>query len=59
VTLPLLKVGVLGCVAMGVAPPYRTVWQGFGSEGSRPGFPWWNGPSGLGKFCEVLQRAGM
>jgi hypothetical protein len=40
VSLLLLKVGILGCVAMDVAPPYWTVLGVISSRCLSPGFPW-------------------
>jgi hypothetical protein len=38
VSLPLLKVGVLGCVAVDVAPPYQKDLEGISSVCLHPGF---------------------
>jgi hypothetical protein len=61
VPLSLLKVGMLGCMEMGVAPLY---WAALGVRISSgclsPGFPWWDGLSEAGGFSEVVpQGAGL
>jgi hypothetical protein len=58
VSLSLLKVGMLGCVAMDVAPPYGTVLGEINSGCLIPGFPWWDGLSGVGRLSEVLPPGG-
>jgi hypothetical protein len=53
-TLSLLKIGMLDFMAMGVSPPYCTALGRIGSGCLSPGFPWWDRPSGAGKFSEVV-----
>jgi hypothetical protein len=51
--LPLLKVAMLGCVAMDFAPPYQTALRGIISGYLSPGFPSWVGLSGADCFFEM------
>jgi hypothetical protein len=43
VSLSLLKIGMLGCVAVSVAPPYQTALGGIGSGFLSSSFPLWMG----------------
>jgi hypothetical protein len=47
VSLPLLNVGMLDCMAMDVAPPYQTALGGIHSGCLSPGCSWWDGSSGV------------
>jgi hypothetical protein len=58
VSLSLLKVGMLDCVAMDVAPSYWTSLRGVGSGCLSPGFSWNDGPSNTGGFSEVVLPGG-
>jgi hypothetical protein len=55
VSLSLLKVDIrLGSVAMDVVLPYRTALGGIRSGYLSPGFSWWDGLFGVGRFSEVV-----
>jgi hypothetical protein len=45
---------MLGYMAMNGAPPYQTAFEGIDSGCLSLGFPWWDGPSGVGGFSEVV-----
>jgi hypothetical protein len=52
VSLPLIKVVILGCVAMGIPPPYQTAFGGICSGCFSSGFPWCDQQSGAGRFSK-------
>jgi hypothetical protein len=54
VSLSLLKICMLGYVAMDVAHPFWTALGGIRSGCLNLGFPWWDGPSSAGRFSEVV-----
>jgi hypothetical protein len=43
-----------GCVAMDIATPYQTALRVIYLGCLSPGFHWWDGPSGVGSFSEVV-----
>jgi hypothetical protein len=60
VSLFLLRVGILGCVEMDVAPLCQTALGGIGSGWLSSVFPWCDGPSDVGRIFVVShQEAGL
>jgi hypothetical protein len=50
--------GILGCVAMNVSSPYKTVLVEILQADCAPGFSWWDGPSSVGKISKVVLQGG-
>jgi hypothetical protein len=54
ISLSFLKVGMLACLVMDVAPLCQIALGGVSSGWLSPVFPWYDGPSGAGRISEVL-----